>query len=71
MFASTVDRASVEVKDLSNFLRTVPKLQKKLIKALEAESLEEQISLANNSGDSSFATFPFAIKVLLSTVHLA
>ncbi|KAL0205359.1 hypothetical protein P9112_000666 [Eukaryota sp. TZLM1-RC] len=57
MFASTVDRASVEVKDLSNFLITVPKLQKKLINALEAESLEQQISLANNSGDSSFATF--------------
>ncbi|KAL0206531.1 hypothetical protein P9112_001838 [Eukaryota sp. TZLM1-RC] len=57
MFASTVDGASVEVKDLSNFLRTVPQLQKKLINALEAESLEEQISLANNSGDSSFATF--------------
>ncbi|KAL0219586.1 hypothetical protein P9112_005239 [Eukaryota sp. TZLM1-RC] len=57
MFASTVDRAFVEAKDLSNFWRTVPKLQKKLINALKAESLEEQISLANNSGDSSFATF--------------
>ncbi|KAL0214389.1 hypothetical protein P9112_006573 [Eukaryota sp. TZLM1-RC] len=67
MFASTVDRASVEVKDLSNFLKTVFKLQKKLIKALEAESLEEQISLANLQH-----FYPlFAIRVLLSTVHLA
>ncbi|KAL0219813.1 hypothetical protein P9112_005466 [Eukaryota sp. TZLM1-RC] len=50
LFSAKADFTLIENKDLPNILRTVFKLQEHIIKYLEAQSLNNQISMANNSG---------------------